>query len=436
MPSEPSRRDFLKTTTATAAGMALLGGVNTAWSSDKKLRLGFIGVGNRGGQLLEPCLKMDDVEVVGLCDVYKPYLDKWGKEVGGNVFATGDFRELISRSDVDAIFVATPDHWHALHTALSCEAGKDVYVEKPLSRTVVEGRRMVNYARRHQRIVQVGTQRRSSTVYPKLVELVQGGGIGKVTSARCYRISNMFPDGIGKAPDCDPPADLNWDLWLGPRAYRPYNPNIAPYKFRWWSDYSSQMGNWGVHYIDVIRWALGEEAPTSLSAHGGRYVLEDSRTIPDTMEAIFEFASGRFLTFSQYEASSGGAMNSGDIELRGTLGTVYADEKSFEVIPAKGGQFNKWEGKIEPQKVVSEENVDLTYRHIRNFLECVRTRQTPNADVEVGHRSTTFALLANIALETKARLDWDQSTERFSNSEVANTLLHYRYRDPWKLKAS
>lgn len=430
---ETNRREFLGTTLMTAAGVAMAGLGGKARASEAKIRLGFIGVGNRGGQLLEPCLGMEDVQVVGLCDVYKPYLDKWRAKVGGDVYATKDFRELLARPDVDAVFIATPDHWHGLQCVMACNAGKDVYVEKPLSRTIREGSSMVKAARRNNRIVQVGTQRRSSGIYTELVEFIRGGGIGKVTSARCYRISNMFPDGIGKMPDCDPPADLDWDMWLGPRAFRPYNPDIAPYKFRWWSDYSSQTGNWGVHYIDVIRWALGEEAPASVSAHGGRFAVEDSRTIPDTMEAIFEFASGRLLTFAQYEASSGPAMHSGEIELRGTLGTVYADDDFYEVIPAKGGQFNKWENRIEARKVTSKDQADLTTKHIRNFIECVRTRQTPNADVEAGHRSTSFAHLANIALETRSRLEWSGAREVFTNSELANTFLHYSYRPPWTL---
>jgi len=292
---------------------------------------------------------------------------------------------------------------------------------------------MVKAARRNNRIVQVGIHRRSSDIYPQLAELVQSGGIGKVTSARCFRIANMFPVGIGKDPDCDPPADLDWDMWLGPRSMRPYNPNITPYKFRWWSEYSSQMGNWGVHYIDVIRWVLNEESPASISAHGGRYAVDDRRTIPDTMEAIFEFASGRLLTFAQYEASSGPGIQSGEIELRGTLGTVYADEGSFTVIPATGGQFDKWENRIEGRKVASGIKEDLTIAHIRNFIECVHTRQEPKADVEIGHRSTVFSLLANIALETKSRLEWDGTRELFTNNQIANTLLHYKYRPPWTL---
>src|SRR5262249_39677335 len=159
-----------------------------------------------------------------------------------------------------------PDHWHAVQTILACEAGKDVYVEKPLSLTIREGRRMVAAARRTDRVVQVGTQRRSSQLYAQLAELLQSGALGKGTVARAGRTNHMAPEGMGKAPDSDPPPGLDWDLWLGPRPERLFNLNLLPYKFRWWSLYSSQMANWGAHYLDAMRWILRETAPSSISA--------------------------------------------------------------------------------------------------------------------------------------------------------------------------
>src|SRR5262249_37958901 len=175
--------------------------------------------------------------------------------------------------------------------------------EKPLSIVVREGRRIVEAARRNDRIVQVGTQRRSSKLYAQLAELVQSGAIGKVTVARAFYASNMIPDGIGHESDSEPPEGLDWDMWLGPRPQRAFNQNILPYKFRWWQLSSSQMANWGVHYFDVMRWMVGETAPASLSAHGGVFALKDARTIPDTAEVVFEHASGMLMAFSTYEAS-------------------------------------------------------------------------------------------------------------------------------------
>src|SRR5260370_31332054 len=207
---------------------------------------------------------------------------------------------------------------------MECDSGKDVYVEKPLSATIKEGRKIVEAARRNDRVVQVGTQRRSSPLYAQLEEVVRSGKIGKVTVARAYYTSNMYPSGIGNAADSDPPPGFDWDMWLGPRPKRPYNENIAPYKFRWWQLYSSQMANWGVHYFDVMRWMVGETAPASLSAHGGVLAVRDSRTIPDTAEVIFELPSGMLMTFGTYEANGHAGLKAGEIELRGTLGTAFA----------------------------------------------------------------------------------------------------------------
>ncbi|MBI3117970.1 MAG: Gfo/Idh/MocA family oxidoreductase, partial [Candidatus Hydrogenedentes bacterium] len=334
--------------------------------------------------------------------------------------------------DIDAVLIATPDHWHALQTIHACEAGKDVYVEKPLTQTIVEGRKMIECARRTNRIVQVGLMRRSSELYQQLHEVVKAGKLGKVTVARAYRTNNMYPKGIGKAAPSEPPATLDWDLWLGPRQERPYQATIAPYKFRWWQQYSSQVGNWGVHYFDLIRWMLDESAPVSVCAMGGRYAIDDDRDIPDTMECTFEFASGRILVFGQYEASGRKMFPFGDIELRGTLGTAYSSTERYEIFPEEGGQFQDDAPRMEPLKATSEQG-DTTEEHMRNFVDCIKSRNRPNCDVEDGHLSTVFAHLANISLATRQRLDWDPQAERFTNSDAANELLHYEYRKPWTL---
>jgi predicted dehydrogenase len=428
-----TRRTFTKAGAA-AMGLAALR-TGRARAAGERIRLGFIGVANRGGQLLDAFLTHDDAQLVALCDVHKPTLEganrKWAD---GKADTYADFRNMVERNDLDAVVIATPDHWHAIQTIDACNAGMDVYVEKPMSITIHEGRKMVEAARRNKRVVQVGTHRRSSTLYGKLVGLVQSNKIGKVTVSRAYRLSNMYPSGIGRAQPAAPPPDLDWDLWLGPRPERPYQQNIAPYKFRWWQLYSSQMANWGVHYLDAIRWVTGELAPASICAMGGRYAVDDDRTIPDTLEAVFEFASGRLAVFGQYEASGNPAFPSGEVEFRGTQGTAYIGGRSFEVVPERGGQFQDRAPRMEPLKVEDTGgNRDLTALHARNFLDCVKSREKPNADVEIGHRSTSFSLMANISLVTRSRLDWDAEQERFTNNEEANKLLHYEYRKPWKL---
>ena len=437
MESKLTRRTFTKAGTATAIGLAATSTAvrdAKAAGANDRIRLGFIGVANRGGQLIDGFTAHDDLEVVALCDVDKLTLGKARERFDSGVETYGDFRRVIERKDIDAIVIATPDHWHAIQSVMACDAGKDVYVEKPLSITIHEGRRMVEAARRNDRVVQVGTHRRSSPLYAKLVERTSAEEFGKICVCRAYRISNMFPNGIGREQPKDPPKQLDWNMWLGPRPLRPYQDNIAPYKFRWWDLYSSQMGNWGVHYLDAIRWCTGELAPSSVCAIGGRYAVDDDRTVPDTMEVTFEFKSGRLATFGQYETSGNSIFPYGEIELRGTQAAVYVGTKGYQVVPERGGQFQTRTPRMKPQEVTTEgSNASLTALHARNFLDCMRTREKPNADVEIGHQSTTFSLMANISLMVGQRLEWDAENERFTNSEEANQLLHYEYRKPWTL---
>ncbi len=341
---------------------------------------------------------------------------------------------------IDAVCIATPDHWHAMQTIHAIQAGKDVYVEKPLTRTIREGRAMIDAEKQSKQIVSVGLNRRGSVTYQKLASEVPSGIIGKVTCAFASRIDNMFPNGIGKLKPEEPPKDFNWDAWLGPRDYRPYQYNIAPYMFRWWSDYSSQMGNWGVHYMDVIRWMMNEQAPVAISAHGRKVAVDDDRDIPDTMQVIFEFTSGSIVTFSILEASSGSFIPFGEVELRGTKGTLFASEGGYKIIPALPGQFQIWDKLTDAEEFSpgDEQLPDGSSRNstlnlIRNFLDCVKSRKKPFCTLEDGHRSTCFAHLANIALATGERLKWDPVKEVFTNSKAANKLMHYEYRKPYKL---
>jgi len=447
-----NRRDFTRAALAGAAVAAApaTGRAGRVIGANDRVRIGCIGIGYRGVQDLNAFLTQKDAEIVALCDVYEPYLSGQFDKIhphfkaltyrvpsrlpdfGGPVERHKDFRRVLDKTDIDAVIIATPDHWHAVQTMMACDAGKDVYVEKPLSLTVREGRRMVDAARRNNRVVQVGTQRRSSKMYTQLAELVQSGTIGKVTVARAGLTDNMSPAGIGKVADSAPPEGLDWDMWLGPRAERPFNLNLLPYKFRWCNLYSSQMANWGAHFLDAMRWVLHETAPASISAHGGIFAVNDCRTIPDTAEVIFEHASGVLTIFSTFEASGQPLLKTGEIELRGTLGTVYASMNRIEIIPERGGAFQDPRPRTKPVVLSNRDGYfELDKAHARNFLDCVKSRQRPHCDVEEGHRSTSYALLANIALATKARLDWDAQAERFTNHDPANELLDYEYRQPW-----
>jgi predicted dehydrogenase len=463
--NKTSRREFLSRTTMAAAGLAA--GIQPMSASvysntegaGEKIRMGFIGIGNRGSQLLQLFMNQPDVEIAAFCDLYEPYLlrdrnlvdprylknlsgqvPKMGEKFPNQVKKYNDFRKLLEDKDIDAVSIATPDHWHAIITISAIQAGKDVYVEKPLTQTIKEGRMMVKAQSESKQVVAVGLNRRGNAVYQKLAKEIPSGKIGKISVSRASRINNMYPSGIGKLKPEDPPKNFNWDMWLGPRAYRPYQYNIAPYMFRWWSDYSSQMGNWGVHYMDVIRWMMGETAPIAISANGGKYAVDDDRDIPDTMEVTYEFASGAIMNFSIYEGSSGGSFPYGEVELRGTKGTLYADEVGYKIIGTKKGQFQNWDKMIDDETSTTKNqalsdgsNADSTGTLVRNFLDCIKSRKIPLCPLEEGHRSTSFAHLGNIALKLKTRLEWDPAKEIFINNPAANQLLQYEYRKPWKL---
>jgi predicted dehydrogenase len=445
-----SRRDFTKTLILAGASTAL----STVRSADanNRVRLGFIGLGNRGDQVFDAFLKQPDMEVAAICDLSDAYMDHAAQKAGSSPRRFKDYRQLLEQKDLDAVVIATPDHWHALMTVHACLAGKDVYVEKPLSLCVAEGRRMVQAVREHNRVCQVGIHRRSVALCREAAEFVRNGGLGKVTAARAFHIQNEWPNGIGNPPDEAPPAGLDWEAWLGPAPKRSYNKNRTFYRFRWFYDYSGgQVTNFGVHYIDFIQWALGTDAPLRVMAMGGKpATMKDNREIPDTLEAVWQYPGATLVTFSQFNGNGGPWSLPGcELELRGTLGTLYLFGDGYEVLPdpisedefparspitrSKDAQYRKnAKPRIEAKKSRGTSTAD-TAPHARNFLDCVKSRAKCNCDIEIGHRSTSATLLANIALKTNAILDWDPQDERFHYHSEANKLLSYQYRSPYKL---
>jgi predicted dehydrogenase len=430
---------------ATAVGQGRILGAND------RVRVGFVGVGNRGDQVLDAFLAHKDAEIVAICDMYAPYVEFAAKKAGGRPARLNDYRKLLEMRDVDAVAVCTPDHWHALQMIDACEAGKDVYVEKPLSLVVSEGRAMVNAARRYKRVVQVGIHRRSSQFVKEAADLVRGGAIGKVTVARSFHIQNEWPKGIGAPADATPPPGVDWEAWLGPAPKRPYNKNRTFYRFRWFYDYSGgQVTNFGVHYMDAIQWALGRDAPLAVMAMGGKLAIEDNREIPDTLEAVWTYPGGTLVTFSQFNATAAPAAKDArvEIEFRGTKGTLYLYSNGYEIVPDEitPNEF--------PARTPLDRNYERGYRtgakadieavrrtggradtedHARNFLDCVKSRAACNCDIETGHRSTSATLIANIAQKTRSYLEWDGAAEKFTNNADANRFLTYRYRAPYKL---
>jgi predicted dehydrogenase len=436
------------------------GGVATALSAasyrkvvgaNERVGVGFIGFGLIGKRHVLDFRDQADAQIVAIAEVHSGRRDEAVTLAGGSARGCTDFRALLDDHDVDAVVVSTPDHWHALMTMMACAAGKDVYVEKPLSLFPREGRWMVDVARRHARVVQVGTQQRSGTHYQKARELVRGGRIGQVVSVRMWSYRNVMP-GFGSPPDGEPAPGLDYDKWLGPAPKRPYNPNRAIYHFRWFWDYSGgQMTNLGQHSLDIVHWFLDATAPKAVTSAGGRFALKDNGETPDTQDAMFEYP-GWTATWSQRECSRGAAPERG-LEFCGTRGSLKISRRGFlvtpdpqvtadEVIPRFGGPHPVGgpattglrempavgTGVVEDR---SGNEFDQFKRHARNFLDCVKSRRDPISDVEGAHRVATACHLANLSLRLGRKLRWDSVREAVLDDTEALARLERPYRSPW-----
>ena len=455
-----TRRSFVKTAATFTSLTALSAG--RVLGANERIRIGLIGFGLIGRIHARALLNQPDVELAAFSDVYQPRLDAAVSLAGGHAKGYPDFRQLLDDRSIDAVFVTTPDHWHALMTMLACAAGKDVYVEKPMTLFVKEGRWMVNIAQRYQRVVQVGTQNRSGPQFARARQLIHDGQLGEIVSVQSNYFRNAMP-GFGNPPDQQPPHDLDWDMMLGPAPARPYNPNRGIYHFRWFWDYSGgQMTNLGQHSLDLVHWFLGVQAPTSVYSTGGRYFLKDNCEVPDRQDAVIEYPG--FTAMCQYrECSAGrGGQGMGGLLFHGTRGTLAISRTGFELSgdpksdpnnlvarvlpgghPIGGPQFKP---EFEPPKgeLWAENAKDETGdapgdygRHQRNFLDCIKSRRQPVTDVESGHRVVTACHLANLSLKTGRKLMWDSQNEMILNDPGANELLARPYRKPWdaELKA-
>jgi predicted dehydrogenase len=389
-----------------------------------KVRLAVIGNGGMGTRHIEALAENPQCDLVALCDVaksrYNHAMDLAERVGGKRPEGYQDFRHVLDRQDIDAIFVVTPDHWHPLLTILGCEAGKDVYVEKPVCTTIEEGRAMVNAARRFGRIVQVGTQQRSMPVFQKAIDVVRSGALGQVTTASAWVDVNGWS--VGETPE-PVPRGLDWDLWLGPAPWAPYSPQRFG-GFMGWHDYArgGQLTNWGVHLMDIVHWGIGEDRPLSIQALGGSYRANAGQDNYETIEALLEY-KGCTVTWEQRHTNTHANKGYG-ISFQGTQGALFVDRGTFLVRPAELGI---------PEYIGEPEKSWANPEHHNNFFECIRTRNKPRADIEQGFRSTAAVLLAGIALKTKRKLLWDAESERFIRDDQANRHLTRAYRPPWHL---
>src|SRR5262249_14310295 len=326
-----------------------------------------------------------------------------------------DMRKAFADPAVDAVVVAAPDHWHALATVWACQAGKHVYVEKPCSHTIVEGRRMIDAARKHKRVVQVGTQRRSAANLGEAKVYVASGKLGKIPFPRAWIAGNRKT--IGKKKDAPVPAKVDYDMWTGPAPLRPFNPNRFHYEWHWNWDYGTgEIGNNGIHMLDLVRWLLGLEAPERVTCGGGKYFYDDDRQTPDTQVATFDFPGTCVICEHRFWSKTGFEGEPFGVALYGEKGTLVFDKKGWHV--ADGGAAS--------DKAREVERADL-----RNFLDCIKDHRRPNADVEEGHKSTRLCHLGNIAWRVGRTLHFDAATETLRDDAEANRLLGRTYRAPF-----
>jgi predicted dehydrogenase len=453
MPSLSTRRGFLAATSAIGLSAA---SYQRVLGAGERVGLGVIGYGLIGKRHVGTFSAMKDVDLVALAEVHAGRRDEGLKAAGKGATGHEDFRRLLDRKDVDAVVIATPDHWHALMTMLACDAGKDVYVEKPLTLFVREGEWMLEVARRTKRIIQVGTQQRSGKHYLRARELIRAGQLGRIVSVRMSDVRNVMP-GFGTPADQDPPAGLDWDSWLGPAPSRKYNPNRCLYHFRWFWDYSGgQMTNLGAHHLDIVDWFLGLEGLEAVTSVGGRFALEDNGETPDTQDALFEF--GRWTSaFAMRECARGSVPASG-LEFFGTKGSLSISRKGFTITadpdlpplalvpgarqghPVGGPRAAAPKGtKLRMKPLVDRTgDSDEQYRaHARDFLDCIRSRKAPISDLASAQRVSVACHLANLSLRLGRKLRWDAKAKTVADDVGASRALVRPYRSPWdrELKA-
>jgi predicted dehydrogenase len=437
-----TRRSFLSRTAAgLVSARSMMSSPHDAASrvvgANDRVRIGVIGTGRQGRSDMRAHLALSDVEIAGVCDVYAPNLAE-GLKAAPSAKTYADFRRMLDDKSIDAVIIGTPDHWHALMTVMACQAGKDVYVEKPTSVAIAEGRKMVQAARKYNRIVQVGTQQRSASHFQEAVKLVWDGRLGDISAVRMWNVGNQAPYGIGSPLDSDPPAGLDWDMWLGPAPKRPFNANrfgVVPENysyFRWFWDYAGgMMTDWGVHLIDIVQWAMKVNAPLSVSAVGGHFCLKDNRETPDTIIATYQFP-GFVLTYENRTGNARGVNgHEYGIEFYGIDGTLFVDRSGFELTPETRKSATATTNRTEPASRTSTLDNPT---HARNFVDAIKSRQPPICDIEIGHRSTSTAILGNMAYRSGATVVWDAAAETVTNDNArATALVDRAYRSPWAL---
>jgi predicted dehydrogenase len=440
-----SRREFLEKSGRgvaaglTAAALLKLGesaaraeespsapGKSTVAPSDKVL-LGFVGTGGRGRYLMGLFKTHPDVEIAAVSDLNSRNLEAAIQVSEGKAKGYHDYRELLARKDIDAVVVATNGHWHALPAIHACQAGKDIYVEKPLALTIQEGRAVVKAARKYNRIACIGTQQRSSPHYQKAVEIIQSGLLGKIGFVEVWDVDQQMP-GFGNPPDGEPLKELDWDFWLGPSPKVPFNINRYYYHYWFWDYGGGWQSDWAVHHNDIVHWAMGCQKPVGAQAMGGKLMMEDNRELPDTFSGVVEYPSF-IMSYRFTGANSFIYENRWNAKIfHGNNGSMILNRGGYAIISESIG------GKkvIEEVRVGGVEGDGL---HQPAFIEAVKSRKEPPNEIEIGHYSSVPGHLLNISYRVGRRIKWDAEKEVIPNDAAANRLVGRRYRRPWRLPA-
>ena len=435
-----TRRTFLSRTGLAVGAASVASGLWTntsrvrAAGANEKIRVGLIGSGSMGRGDLATFFRYPEVDCPVIVDVDDAMSGEGvamvEKEKGNKPEAFRDFRKVIDRKDVDAWLVATPDHWHALPTIHACQAGKDVYVEKPLATSIDEGRAMLETAKRYNRVVQMGTQWRSGIRWKQAVDFVQSGKLGKVGLVRAWAYHDWLANDLGKPADTDPPATVDYDLWLGPAPKRAFNRNRFHFNFRWFWDYAGGlMTDWGVHQINILLWAMGPDYPKTVSSTGGKFVLDDNTETPDTQVTVYEFPKYTMIWEHKVGIANGLYNRPWGLAFVGSDGTLVIDDGGFQVFPES-------KSKSKPEPVKFGGGGDSRPLHVKNFLDCMKSRQQPVENLEVGHQVSTVAHLGNVAYRCGRKIVWDAQKEVIVGDAEADKLVGVEYRKPWTLPYS
>ena len=416
--SSMTRRFFLQAgAAAVAAGMG-----TRAYAANESIRVGVIGCRNRGPQVAEAMLQSGHFRLGTLCDCDRMML-RQGEKALEKLAAEGykqeaDFRRVLEDPEIDAVVIATPDHWHAAMTALALEAGKHVYCEKPASFDLGDSALMRAAHARHSHLTAVtGTQQRSGQHFKDAKAFIEGGGIGTVSFVRTWITHRR--ETIKQVPDGEPPKSLDYELWVGPSAYRPYNRELCHYNWHWVKDWGTgEMGNWGAHWLDIASWNLGLPLPTAVSGHGGQFVVRDAKQTPDTQTVMYEFPGVTVLWEQRLWTKNRLNEDSSGVEFLGDQGQLVLTRGGWTVNPAEG----------EPQK---HGGTELMQGHVINFAESIRGQATPVASLEDGLHTAALCHLGNLAVESGKKI-------RLSEEGVASTLegealpMRRDYRSEWR----